>query len=466
MLSEEDNENDPFGQVKNDAYILYYYFRKDREGAAKAIDEHGGGHPVKQRKTGFIGMLIFLLFLVTACGEEDEQEKEKAEPSRYEEEQQAEQLSLEEWYAVLNKQEPLKLSLKEEDEEGIFRILRDNQPEYDEMLYSGDLVPQELVGRLEEALYAYCKFGKDRSEQPYEELLKELGGGSYRMTEAEIQEVFPENLPDQAFTFKLSNGKRLYLKSHRLKNGRVNHYLWSRNKNEWVLEGDFTTTFIEGEVICYEDSYYYIGLERNRGIDRQLMEDCIQLFRLREQMEVWKDKLSIGYVPEDYQRIPLFSQTEEREEVADYIEDLDAAFAVSKNIDFCGGAEELILREETASIEYSRANMTNAGIPIYIQKNYERDTASNWLYLGVNFYLYDETAHQFLLLDKWQDSYSEKWRREYLWCEEFGGKVYTFQLFRREDYVYIFEVLLLEGDQIRTLQREVWVPQRQIIYKE
>ena len=43
------------------------------------------------------------------------------------------------------------------------------------MSYSGELVSQELVGRLEEVLYVYCKFGEDHSDQPYQELLKEIG---------------------------------------------------------------------------------------------------------------------------------------------------------------------------------------------------------------------------------------------------------------------------------------------------
>ncbi len=38
-----DNEDDPFGQIKNEDYILYHYFRRDRVGAAKVIDKYGGG---------------------------------------------------------------------------------------------------------------------------------------------------------------------------------------------------------------------------------------------------------------------------------------------------------------------------------------------------------------------------------------------------------------------------------------
>lgn len=60
------------------------------------------------------------------------------------------------------------------------------------MPYSGELVPQELVNRLEEALYAYCKFGEERSDQPYREVLKELGGGSYRMAEEKYRKCLWE----------------------------------------------------------------------------------------------------------------------------------------------------------------------------------------------------------------------------------------------------------------------------------
>ena len=422
---------------------------------------------MKQRRINFIGMLIFLLFLFIACGGGSNYIKQNIDSSEYPDIQDAGQLSIEEWHTFLNIGELLKLSLKEEEERQISQILLDNQSEYVRTPYPGELVPQELVNRLEEALYAYCKFGEEGSDQPYRELLNELGGGSYRMAEEEIQAMFTGTLPDQAFTFKLSNGKRLYLKSYFLENGGTSCYLWSKSGGEWIREGDFTTTFTKGEVICYENTYYYVGLERDREIDTQIMkDDGIQLFRLREQME-WEDKLSIRYVPKEYKRVPLFSVAEEMEKVAaDYIEGMDTALILNENIDACGSAEELVLKEETGGSEYSRADMTNTGIPIYMKKTYERNLVYNWLYLGVDFYLYHEDEHQLLLLDSWKDSYSGKLQREYLWCEEIGGKVYTFQLFRLEDYAYIFEALLLEGNQARTLQREVWVPRKEIRFKE
>ena len=421
---------------------------------------------MKQRKVNFIGILIALLFLFTACGEEINQEEKNIELSQHEEIQKIEKFSIEEQYNFLNKQEILKLSLKEEEEIQISQILIENQNEYVKMPYLGEVVSQELVDRLEETLYAYCKFSENRSDQPYQELLKELGGGRYRMTEEEIRETFTGNLPDQAFTFTLSNGKRLYLKSYAMKNEGAECYLWSKSGDEWIREGDFTAAFVKGEVICYEDTYYYIGLERDRELDTQIMkDDGIQLFRLREQME-WKDKLSIRYVPEHYQRIPFFSKVEGMErEAADYIEELKVDIVLSRSMDFCGGAERPVLREETGSTEYSYVDMTNTGIPIYIKKAYERDSVYNWLYLKAEFYIYNKDEYQFILLDNWKDSYAGKLRREYLWCEEIGGKVYTFQLFRLEDYVYVFEVLLLEGNQTRNIQREVWVPQREIYFK-
>ncbi len=421
---------------------------------------------MKQRRIKFKGILIILLILLTACGKEGDQGKKDIESLEHTETQKTEQLSINEWHTFLNSQESLTLSLNEEEKEQIVQILTENQSEYAEMLYPGELAPQGLIRRLEEALYAYCKFGEERSDQPYREAVEELGGGSYRMTEEEIQKTFMGSLPDEAFTFRLSNGTRLYLKTYLLERGRAGHYLWSKKGDEWVREGDFLTTFTNGEVICYEDTYYYIGMERDREIDAQrIKDDGIQLFRLREQME-WKDKLSIRYVPESYRRVLFFSEAEGTgEEIADYIEGLDAVAVLSKNLDTCGGAEELILREETKSREYSRTDLTNTGTPVYMKKRYEHDSVYDWIYLGIDFYLYDAAAHQFILLDNWEDSYSEDFRREYLWCEELGGKIYTFQLFRLEDYTYIFEVLLLEGNQVRKLQREVWAPQREIHFK-
>ena len=61
-------------------------------------------------------MLIFLLFLFTACGEENNHVKQNVTPSKYTDTQNAEQLSIEEWYTFLNSGELLKLSLKEEEE--------------------------------------------------------------------------------------------------------------------------------------------------------------------------------------------------------------------------------------------------------------------------------------------------------------------------------------------------------------
>ena len=115
---------------------------------------------------------------------------------------------------------------------------------------------------------------------------------------------------------------------------------------------------------------------------------------------------------------------------------------------------------------YSRTDMMNTGVPIYMKKVYEWNPIYNWTYLRVDFYIYDEIADEFLLLDNWKDSYSGELRREYLWCEEIEGKVYTFQLFRLENYTYIFEALLLEGNQVRTLRKEVWVPQKEMSLEE
>ena len=410
---------------------------------------------MRKRRVNFMAILAILAGLVTACEEKHRPSQKSMESSGYEEERT--QLSIEEWHALLNSQKMMELTFKEEEKEQIAQILNHKQSEYRKMPYSGDIVSSELVSRLEEALYSYCKFGEDRSDQPYQELLKELGGGSFRMSKEEIQKTFSGNLPDEAFTFLLNNGKRLYLKSHWLEGGSASCYVWSKKGDEWVREGDFTAYFTQGEVIYDGDTYYYIGLE----------EEGIWLFRLREQMEVWKDKLSIRYIPENYRRIPLFlAEEESAEAAADYISGLDTASVLSKKTDFCGEAEEPVFQEETGSIEYSRTDMTNTGIPIYMKKKHTRNNVHDQLCLEVDFYLYNETEHQFVLLENWKDSYSEELRREYLWCEEFGGKVYTFQLFRLKDYAYLFEVLLLEGEEKTILQREVWIPERQIHFKQ
>ena len=423
---------------------------------------------MKQRRINFIGMLIFLLFLFTACGEENNHVKQNVTPSKYTDTQNAEQLSIEEWYTFLNSGELLKLSLKEEEERQISQILLDNQSEYVRTPYPGELVPQELVNRLEEALYAYCKFGEEGSDQPYRELLNELGGGSYRMAEEEIQEMFTGTLPDQAFAFKLSNGKRLYLKSYFLENGGTSCYLWSKSGDEWFFKGDFMTLFTTGEVIGYEGGYYYVGLEPAREEDGENVENGIRIFRLDEQMER-EENLLVRYTPKDYERVSLFTKAEKADAAADYIEGLDTALVLNKEMDSCGSAEEMIeiVEEEVPRVKkYSCTDMTNTGIPIYMKKVYKWNPVHNWTYLEIDSYLYNEEADEFLLLDSWKDSYSGELRREYLWCEEIGGKVYTFQLFRLEDYTYIFEALLLEGNQAKTLQREVWVPQRKMKFEE
>ena len=424
---------------------------------------------MKQRRINFTGILIFLLFLFTACEMKSAQKRNNIESSLDEETQSMEQLSIEEWYTFLNNQELLKLSLKESERKQIAQIQEDNQSKYAKMSYSGELVSQELVGRLEEVLYVYCKFGEDHSDQPYQELLKELGGGSYRMTEEEIHNTFVGNIPDQAFTFKLGNGKRLYLKSYFLENGGADCYLWSKSEDKWFFKGDFMTMFATGEVICYEGDYYYVGLEPARE-DGEDVENGIRIFRLDEQLE-WGNNLLIRYLPKDYERISLFAMSEEVNIAAtDYIEGLDAAFVLDKAMDIYGSAEEMIeimAEEDGLRVRrYSRTDMMNTGVPIYMKKVYEWNPIYNWTYLRVDFYIYDEIADEFLLLDNWKDSYSGELRREYLWCEEIEGKVYTFQLFRLENYTYIFEALLLEGNQVRTLRKEVWVPQKEMSLEE
>ncbi len=423
---------------------------------------------MKQRRIKFKGILIILFILVTACGKEGDQGKKDIESSGHAETQEAEQLSIDEWHTSLNSQESLMPSLKEEEKEQIVQILTENQSEYAEMPYSGELVPQGLISRLEEALYAYCKFGEERSDQPYREAVEELGGDSYRMTEEEIQKTFIENLPNRAFTFRLSNGRRMYLKTYFLQEGGAVCYLWSKSGKNWFFKGEFMTMFTRGEVIYYEDTYYYIGLEPAREEDGESRENGIRIFRLDEQMK-WSDNLLIRYVPEEYKRVPL-STIEEKEGAADYIESLDALFTLNKAMDTCGSAEEMIEIIEEGEVpsvkKYSYADMMNIGIPIYMKKAYAWNHIYNWYYLKIDFYLYDVAANQFILLDNWEDGCSKELRREYLWCEELGGKIYTFQLFRLEDYTYIFDVLLLEGNQARKVHREVWTPHREMHFKE
>ena len=407
-------------------------------------------------------VLIVLLFLLTAYSSKIDQTNKDAESLQYIETQKTEGLSI---------QKKLELTFKEEEKKQIAQILNHKQSEYRKMPYSGDIVSSELVSRLEEALYSYCKFGEDRSDQPYQELLKELGGGSFKMTKEEIQKTFSENLPDEVFTFLLNNKKRLYLKIYFLENSGAECYLWSKGEEEWFFKGDFKTMFTRGEVICHEGIYYYIGLEPAREEDGEKRENGIRIFRLDEQME-WENNLLIRYLPEEYERVTLFTAAEEADgEAVNHIADKLAPASVLKNpADTCGETEEIIeivTKDDVARVrKFSRADMMNTGIPIYMKKASEWSPQYNWTHLAVDFYLYDETEEKFVLLDNENESRSGEVRREYLWCEEIGGKVYTFQLFRLEEYTYIAEVLLLEGDKKTILQREVWVPLREMKFEE
>ena len=380
-----------------------------------------------------------------------------------------ESLSIEAQYTSLNEEPLLKLSLEEKQ---ITKLQIGHQNEYVETPYSGRLIPQKLVSRLEEVLYAYCQFGNGRSDRPYQKLLTEYGGGSYGMEEEEIRETFGENPPDQAFSFVLSGGTKMYLKCYFLEKGGAECYLESRRGEEWFYKGDFMTTFERGEVICYEGSYYYVGLELAREGDADKRENGIRIFCLDEQPE-WENNLLIRYLLGDYVRVPFFTGREEMDDgIADYIQNLDASTVLEKDMDSCGNAEEVVeileKEDDTRISRYYRADMLNTGTPLYVKKITTWNHVYNWPYLRTEFYLYDESGEEFILLDGWAEekSYSGGLRREALWCENIGGRVYTFQLFRLEDYIYIFEVLLLEGEEKTILQREVWVPQREMRIEE
>lgn len=280
----------------------------------------------------------------------------------------------------------------------------------------------------------------EETESLYQNVIQELDGGEFLLDIEDLYHIFPRislyRISSQedtlecasmlygtpfdsirAFGVSLTEGQENYVFLCNNGRGKTKLTVTERNGDEFKTINEFEIpSDRKGEVVRYENEFYYIFLYNNFN-----QKDCdgIGLCPLGDNPE--KDIFPIWYLPYAYVWEKLSASDEESEMSGQ----MDAA---------------------------------NCGLPVYVW----REHALSYItekpeYLRVCFYFYDSLTDSYVELPQLSmDEQGEDLVQ--MWFKEIEGKVYTFRLYYVSDYSYMLDVSLLEKNQLKAIRRYLLLP--------
>ncbi|MDE7434805.1 MAG: hypothetical protein K2N01_03130 [Lachnospiraceae bacterium] len=355
-----------------------------------------------------------------------------------------------------------------------------NEHAFEELPYEGEMFPPELIAQMEKALYSICGFDSMNipDDNEYFDLLKELGSETYEMSVEAAKEVFP-NLEEHrycagAFHFKSDEGKEYYLFCYESNGsyGQYFVYLDEYINGETISRAAFDTqNHGFGKVISYENEFYYVFLQYNYNLK---FYDGIRLHKLGSNADT--ENILIRYVPEEFEWRNLEQNSDvSSEELDDYVEEVKESIVSGQYLEVgeVGSFFNIYEGDETDAPEfpltekykqYEKVDFANMGIPVYFRATiYEPSVSGICMHLQSDFFLYDLANEEVLELENLRID-DGVWPHEnelvQLWYKEIEGKIYTFQMFHLSNYNYMLRVVLVEGDQVTQIRREILLPKK------
>lgn len=358
------------------------------------------------------------------------------------------------------------------------KMLENDTDEIEKKEYSSDIFPAPLVDKLQEILYNFC-VSTESAEYCDIELLDELTSEQYELSKEESVAIFQEEAKyyDGIFRFFLDDNREIYLFRFDMGGSEGEYYITLKEKNGNALNeltSFGTSPHAAGKVIKYQTNYYYVFFEHNYNLK---CKDGIRIYRLNANAK--EENILIRYIPKEYTWKNLY--TINNSLVNEYVESVQDRITSEEYIE--RGAQHnyynMLVGDETEDIafplteeykKYYKVDFTNTGMPIYIYKTtYEPSNAYNTICLKFSFYLWNREEKEVLEFDAL--SYNLEGSKTdngliQMWFKEFNEKIYTFQIYSMNNFQYMLNVSLVEGNRITPVRIDYILPKRIIVIED
>lgn len=373
------------------------------------------------------------------------------------------------------------------------------------VLNKESVFPTDLVTRMEETLYNstnynHNNFIEEIMRNDYFKTINDLNSEHYRVELEEMYELFPDlqfhkdeirsvmdsyeyigapkNCIDMFYISDtiLDEDYYIFMVESGGSNGVVSIVTAKQNNNEFIWLYEFETqNGGYGNVIKYDDSFYYIFLQYNYNLK---IYDGIRIHKLG--MNADTDNILISYVADTYIWKNIRNiQINVSDEINKYIDSIKEIITSDKYLENGLGDDLYLFYGDEAEAknfaladtynQYYKIDYANIGIPIYIRKSNHipSDYRSTW-HLRAKFYVNDIKSNSVQELKHLELGKELPLNNELvqMWFKEIDGKIFTFCLYHISDYNYMLKVLLIERDKITDIRTDILSPQRKFALTE
>lgn len=404
--------------------------------------------------------------------------------TKIEDNTQKDEISYSDLYKMLNNKKfhtmLFENSLNGITQKDIDKELKKIEGEFIEIPYEGKIFSPSLISLFQETLYK--SYGDSpiniENAKAYFDLLKELGSQEYELTKKEIDKLFPQIAEhyESFFRFNLSSGQENYLFCFDSGGsfGGYNIELTQLKNDKFIKIASFDTQNDGyGKVIKYEQDFYYVFLQYNYNLKNY---DGIRIHKLGKNAKT--ENILIRFIPEEYIWKTVYNNLDGNKKLTEYIESIQN-IVTSKYIETgLVNIENYFIGDEIKDLEfplnkkyqnYYKSDFANQGIPIFMRKSlFAPSNSRTTLHLKASFYLYNPKNEEVLKLNKLELNKYLPLDRELIqmWFKELDGKVFTFQIFHLDNYNYMMNVILVEGNQVIQIRKELLLPKRKIVMDE
>lgn len=249
--------------------------------------------------------------------------------------------------------------------------------------------------------------------------------------------------------------------------------LMERVDGELVLIEQFDTTNCGyGRVVSCQGDYYYMHMVYNYNLKNY---DEVRIYRLGPDVEA--ENLRVCYMPESYTWTTVY-ENDTGAGFAEYINEVQEQLISGDYLEIGEegvpalylGDEEIVwdVPEEVLprrGLYVYRTDMTNSGVPIYVVRHIFAPSGGGLsLEMDVYYYMYFQESGEYReveALTTWGNGGRiGQGELVQMWFKEHDGKNYICQVFHIDDYKYLLNVLLMEGNQIHVVSQSIAIPNR------
>lgn len=402
-----------------------------------------------------------------------------------------EELSVKDIYDILNSEEMNRLFEIEISEQEQLEGKRKYNSTFDmvSVEYEGELFPENLIMECQKVLYEVFEKEADicYKDNAYFRWLNTWGAEDYILSLEDMSELFEDferdNVADIYEAYELISGlenctnifwieresgedKFVLCEDSGGSYGLYNIYLAELIDEQLVVHECFEAQGEGlGRVIKYGQYYYYIYLRYNQNLK---IYDGIKIHKLEQDAE--HENIIIRYIPKEYVvENLLISHNSTNKKIELYIKEIMDDLLTNEYLEMGrDDAWDYFIGDEVAEEQfpleseyekYVKADIANTGADVYFQKKIFIPSNSAFsAYYKTDFYLWDETNEEVLKIDELNINGMSQNQLVQLWFKEFDELTYTFRVFHLENYEYVFDVSIVERNEITLLRRDLLLP--------